>query len=141
MPSINRAEPYTALADVYQTAGFATYSTDVAPRLLEMIFGADWIGRLTLDLACGTGDVACWFAEHGFRATGVDGSPAMLRRAVATAQEKGFDADFVQADIRTYQPSTQFDLVTCLGGSLNAIATLRDLESVFRQAALATAPG
>ncbi len=141
MPSINRLEPYTALADVYQTAGFASYSTNLGQHLLDMIFGLDWLGHHVLDLACGTGDLACWLAEHGFRTTGVDLSPAMLRFGTAMAQQNGLDAEFVQGDMRTYQPHIPLDLVTCLGGSLNYIAAMRDLESLFRQAALATAPG
>ena len=141
MLTINHLEPYTALAEVYQAADFAAYSTHVGEHLLAIIFDIDWIGRLTLDLACGTGDLACWFTEHGFRSTAVDISPAMLRFGAATAEEKGVDVEFIQADMRTFQARAQFDLVTCLGGSLNYIATLRDLESVFRQAALATAPG
>lgn len=141
MPSINRVEPYTALADVYQAAGFATYSTNIGQHLLDMIFNMDWLGHHILDLACGTGDLACWFAAHGFRSTGVDLSPAMLQFGTAAAQKDSLAAEFVQGDMRMLQPPAQFDLVTCMGGSLNYIATLRDLESVFRQAALATAPG
>src|SRR5512140_934440 len=134
MPSINRVEPYTALAEVYQSAGFSAYSLHVGQRLLEFIYGLDWIGRLTLDLACGTGDLTCWFAMRDFRPTGVDIATTMLQRGMAAAHEKGLNAEFVQADMRIYQPGLQFDLVTCLGGSLNYIATLRDLEQVFRQA-------
>jgi SAM-dependent methyltransferase len=141
MPSINRLEPYTALADVYQAAGFAAYSLSVGPRLLEMAFEMDWTGRSLLDLACGTGDLACWFAEHGFRVIGIDTSPAMLRHGSAHANQAGLAVEFLTADMRTFKPNNQVELVTCLGGSLNAVPTLRDLESVFRQAALATLPG
>ncbi len=141
MQSINRTEPYTVLAEVYQAAGFATYSTTIAQNLLDMVFNMDWLGNYILDLGCGTGDLACWFAANGFRSTGVDSSESMLQFGTALAQKDGVAAEFVQGDMRTYQPHAQFDLVTCLGGSLNYIATLRDLESLFRQAATATAPG
>ncbi len=141
MPSINRLEPYTALADVYQAAGFAEYSLGVGSRLLEMAFDMDWTGRSLLDLACGTGDLACWFAEHGFRVVGIDTSPAMLRHGLAHADETGLAVEFLTADMRTFKPNSRAEMVTCLGGSLNAIPTLRDLENVFRQAALATMPG
>jgi SAM-dependent methyltransferase len=141
MPSINRLEPYTALADVYQAAGYAEYSLGVGSRLLEIAFDMDWTGRSAIDLACGTGDLACWFAEHGFRVIGVDASSAMLRHGLAHADEKGLAVEFLNGDMRTFKPTSQAEMVTCLGGSLNAIPTLRDLESVFRQAALATMPG
>jgi SAM-dependent methyltransferase len=141
MPSINRLDPYTALADVYQAAGFAAYSLGVGPRLLEMAFEMDWTGRSLLDLACGTGDLACWFTEHGFRVIGIDASPAMLRHGSAHASQTGLAVEFLTADMRTFKPNNPVEMVTCLGGSLNAVPTLRDLENVFRQAALATLPG
>ncbi|HLY25703.1 MAG TPA: class I SAM-dependent methyltransferase, partial [Aggregatilineales bacterium] len=134
MPGINRVEPYSALADVYQAAGMADYSAGLAPRLLNLAFEMEWTGRSLLDLACGTGELACWFSGQGFRATGVDLSPAMLRPATAKAQEDGLSADFEVADIRAYKPDSHVELVTCVGGSLNYIPKLSDLEAVFRLA-------
>lgn len=134
MPSINRVEPYTALADVYRAAGFATYSADLAPRLLHLAFEIDWTGRAVVDLACGTGDAACWFGNQNFRVTGVDSSAAMIRQANAAASASSSQAEFVQGDMRTFQPAGEVELITCLGGSLNYMATLRDLETVIRQA-------
>ncbi|TAM77874.1 2-amino-4-hydroxy-6-hydroxymethyldihydropteridine diphosphokinase [bacterium] len=40
-----------------------------------------------LDVGCGTGRYALWFAGRGASVTGVDGSPAMLMRARAKAPE------------------------------------------------------
>ncbi len=137
----NRLEPYIALSDVYQQAGLSDYSTALAPRLLELAFDLEWTGRTLLDLACGTGDAACWFAEHGFRVLGVDLSERMLSHGIHRADDAGLSAEFVQGDIRTFAPQVQFELVTCLGGSLNYIPTLRDLENVFRQVYAALVPG
>jgi SAM-dependent methyltransferase len=134
MPTINRLEPFTALSDVYQSAGFARYSAELAPRLLDLAFELEWTGRSLYDMACGTGDAANWFSERGFRVLGVDSSPHMLRVAKADADARNLSPDYATGDIRTYDVGTQFELVTCLGGSLNYIPTLRDLENVFRQA-------
>ena len=140
MANINHLEPYSALSDVYQAAGFASYSVDLAARLLELAFEMDWTGRILVDLGCGTGDLCCWFGEHGFRSTGVDTSAGMLRFGTERAQETGVDAQFVVGDMRTFRPTVVADMVTCVGGSLNYIPTLRDLESVFRQANAALQP-
>src|SRR5579859_2656 len=134
MPAINRVEPYSALADVYQAAGLSDYSTALAPRLLNLAFEMEWTGRSLLDLACGTGELASWFSGQGFRVTGVDLSPAMLRPAITNAQEYGLSADFVAGDMRAYKPDSHVELVTCIGGSLNYIPKLSDLETVFRMA-------
>src|SRR5215831_9540381 len=141
MPAINRVEPYTALADVYQAAGFANYSAELAPHLLEIAFKLEWTGRSLLDLACGTGDAANWFGEHSFRVTGVDSSEAMLKHATARAAEPNVDAQFITADLRTFKPDFKYEIVLCLGGSLNYIPTLRDLENLFRTVQNALEPG
>jgi SAM-dependent methyltransferase len=141
MANINHLEPYTALSEVYQAAGFAAYSVDLAARLLGLAFEMDWTGRTLVDLGCGTGDLACWFGEHGFRATGIDTSAAMLRYGTASAQSSGVDVQFDIGDMRTFKPAVSAEMVTCVGGTLNYIPTLRDLESVFRQANAALQPG
>jgi SAM-dependent methyltransferase len=141
MPSINHLEPYTALADVYEGAGFAEYSANLAPRLLDLGYKLEWIGRSLYDMACGTGETAQWFAERGFRVLGVDSSPQMIRIAQSRAESGGMAMDYVVGDIRSHAAGSQFELVTCLGGSINYIPTVRDLESVFQQAYAATAPG
>lgn len=55
-------------------------------------------GRL-LDLACGEGRNAVWFAERGWRATGVDFSEVALEKARALAAERGVEAEWRQADL------------------------------------------
>jgi SAM-dependent methyltransferase len=139
--NLNRTEPYAALSDVYQMAGLSEYSVALAPRLLDLAFAYEFTGRTLLDLGCGTGDMACWFAEHSFRSVGVDLSPHMVRRGVAQADEMGLSAEFIQGDIRTYTAQVPFDMITCLGGTLNYIPAIRDLENMFKQVHQALAPG
>src|SRR5262249_172944 len=95
MPNLTRTEPYHALASVYQASGLADYSVALAFHLLERAFELDWTGRPLLALACGTGDLACWFAERSLRTTGVDLSQSMLRFGVERARQRNIDAQFV----------------------------------------------
>src|SRR5260221_2913486 len=95
MASINHLEPYTALADVYQAAGFADASAALAPRLLDLAFQLEWTARSLLDLACGTADLACWYSEHAFRVMGADSSQYMLRFGPARAETARVSAEFV----------------------------------------------
>lgn len=138
---ISRTEPFTALADVFQSAGFASYSASIGPELINLAYGLDWTGRSLLDLGCGTGNLACFFGRRGFRVVGVDSSAAMLRHGMAEAERDHLGAQFVQTDMRGYRADTQVEMVTCLGGALNYMPTMRDLESVFRVAAAALEPG
>lgn len=140
MVSPNRIEPYHALAEVYQRAGFGNYSQALIPAVYNVLFEMDWTGRTVLDLAAGTGEVAYWLAEHGLRVTAVDSSPAMVRQARTTANTLNLSVEFVVADMRAFRPATSYDLALCLGSSLNYIPSLRDLESVFRMVCGALEP-
>lgn len=134
-------EPYGALAGVYQSAGFAAYSLKIAPVMINLAFEIDWTGSTLLDLACGTGDMACWFAGRGLRVKGMDLSAPMLVQARRIAAEGGMNAEFEVGDMRTFASPVQFDMVTCVGSSINYASTLKELERVFRVAHAALAPG
>ena len=45
-----------------------------------------------LDLACGTGTDAFWFAQHGYTVHGIDISDGMLARAREKARQLGLDS-------------------------------------------------
>jgi SAM-dependent methyltransferase len=141
MSSNTQVDPYTALADVYRAGHFADYSLSIAPSLLNLAFDLNWTGGSLLDIACGTGDMTCWFAGRSMRALGVDISPAMLRHAASAAKTQGLGAEFVTGDMRTFAPTARYDLVTCMGSSINYAPTLRDLERVIRLAYAALEPG
>lgn len=106
------------------------------------IFLVDEVGTLepgqALDLACGEGRNSVWLAERGWRVTGVDFSSVALRRAAELAAFRGVEINLIQHDVRTYEPSHGvFDLVVVLYLHL----PLPELETVWRRASLAVAPG
>lgn len=139
--SIQRVEAFEALASVYRTGGFAAYSEALAPTLLSVAFDYSWTGRTLLDLGCGSGDLATWFAGRQFRVNGVDAVPQMIAQAEALAMQHNADASFSVADIRNFQPTMRYDMVTCVGGTLNYMTSLRDLQAVFKVAQAVLAPG
>ena len=68
-----------------------------------------------LDLACGEGQNAIWLATLGWQVTGVDYSEVAIAKARGRAARDGVDAEFVCADLVTYEPgSSVFDLVVVL---------------------------
>lgn len=58
-----------------------------------------------LDLGTGEGRNAIWLAEHGWQVTAVDFSPVGLAKAARLAASRGVTVDWVQADLRHYQPA------------------------------------
>ena len=140
MSHVIQAEPNVALAGVYQAAGLAEYAEALAPRILDLAFELDWTGRTLLDLGSATGDLGAWFTQRDFRVTGIDNSAAMIKVAETRSLRNGADATYAVADLRDYRPPLGFELVTCIGGTLNYMKTTRDLEAAFQTAAACTLP-
>ena len=65
--------------------------------------------RRALELACGTGLATELLSAQAERVVAVDASPQMLSLNRARAQ--GGNVDFVEADLFTWQPDEEFDLV------------------------------
>jgi SAM-dependent methyltransferase len=75
-----------------------------------------------LDVACGEGRNTVWLAEQGWTVTGVDFSAVGLDKARRLAEVRGVEGTFELADVTTYQPATDFDLVVVLYLHLPAAA-------------------
>ena len=91
-----------------------------------------------LDLACGAGRNAVWLAEHGWAVTGADFSDVALAAAAQLAGERGVDVEWVEADLRAWEPpASAFDLVVVLYLQLPA----EERRVVLARAAAAVAPG
>ena len=81
-------------------------------RLPEIV--GDRASGTVLDLACGPGGDALWFAEHGWWVTAVDISEVATTRLAARARERGL-GDRVHAerhDLAETFPAGEFDLVS-----------------------------
>ena len=64
-----------------------------------------------IDLGAGEGRNAVWLASRGWTVTAVDFSQVGLDKAQQLAAEHGVDIVTVQADVTTWQPDSQVDLV------------------------------
>ncbi|MFP3881415.1 MAG: class I SAM-dependent methyltransferase [Actinomycetota bacterium] len=75
------------------------------------VFVADRLSDLEpgvgLDLASGEGRNAVWLAERGWEMTAVDFSAVAVERG----REHSDDVEFVVADVLTWEPDRQFDLI------------------------------
>jgi cyclopropane fatty-acyl-phospholipid synthase-like methyltransferase len=91
-----------------------------------------------IELGCGTGSAAWWLSQQGYRVLGIDTSPHMLAQAEQQSQRWGeatYDPpEFVQLDMRQFEsPLGKVDLVVAVGGVLNAVQSLRELEATFNR--------
>lgn len=91
-----------------------------------------------LDLGAGEGRNAIWLAGCGWQVTAVDFSRVGLAKGAELAGRRGVSVDWVEADLREYQPAAgAYDLV------LLAYVHLLpgEFSGVLRAAAAALAPG
>jgi SAM-dependent methyltransferase len=92
---------------------------------LELAREAGTLGLRTLEVTCGTGRVAVPLAEAGIRIVGVDISEPMLdvarNRAAALT-----NAEWVQADMRSFDLSEEFGLVYIPIGSFQLMYSVED---------------
>jgi SAM-dependent methyltransferase len=84
-------------------------------------------GCRILDLCCGTGQIAQGLIERGFRVTGIDGSPAMLKFARGNAPQ----AEFIHGDARSFKLPRVYHGVISAFDSLNHIMKIEELKKVF----------
>jgi SAM-dependent methyltransferase len=67
-----------------------------------------------LDLGCGEGGDAVWFAENGWRVVAVDIADTALQRAAAAAEARGVAdrIEFAQHDLSESFPDGEFELIS-----------------------------
>ncbi len=67
-----------------------------------------------LDAGCGVGTEAIWLAAQGWQVTAADIASEPLARAAEAAKARGLSdhVHWVEADLSSWVPGTQFDLVT-----------------------------
>ena len=68
-----------------------------------------------LDLGCGEGRNAVYFARHGFEVAGLDLSPAGLDKTERYAQEAGVHVETIHADIVSYELQETYDIIFSTG--------------------------
>jgi SAM-dependent methyltransferase len=93
-----------------------------------------------LDCTCGTGLQSIALAKRGYFVTGVDISPAMLRKARENARRAGVAVRWIRSDIRSLQNDIKecFDAVITCGNSLLHLSNELDLCRGIRSMCVAT---
>lgn len=122
---------------VYNEFGWNYYPEIFGQQLLIWLQRHGFKPKKSLDLGCGTGILCQLLHDSGIRASGMDFSPGMIEIARQGNSEIHYDV----ADMITYCPREQFDLVTCTGDALNHIPELADVERIFQNVYRYTNPG
>ena len=115
--------------------GWKDYELEARRLVDEIAKRAPGAGTL-LDVACGTGRHLEVLQEH-FTVEGVDLSPTMLRIARGRLPHTPLH----EADMRSFELNRQFDVVTCLFGSISLLRTLDEARKAVRNMARHVIPG
>src|SRR3954451_6793669 len=122
------APAYDALAPAYDLRT-AAYRYDRWLAALERLAREQGLtGRRVLDVACGTGHSFLPLLARGDEVSACDVSPEMVARAAAKARHA---ARLEVADMRALPCLGSFDLITCLGDSINHLVEPDDVADTF----------
>lgn len=113
---------------VYNEFGWNYYPEAFGGQLLAWLRQNGITVKTSMDLACGTGILCEILHENGVEASGMDVSQGMIE----IAGKKNPNIHYDVADMITYRPDRQFDLVTCTGDALNHIIELKNVERIFQ---------
>ena len=122
---------------VYNEFGWNYYPEIFGQELLQWLSRRGLTPKTAMDLACGTGILTNILRQAGMDAEGMDLSEGMI----TLARENFPDLPFFLADMTTFCPEKQYDLVTCTGDAVNHIGDLSDVEKIFRNIRQYLKPG
>ena len=122
---------------VYNEFGWNYYPEIFGQQLLTWLQRRGIQPKNSMDLGCGTGVLCEILLGSGIRAAGMDFSAGMIE----IARQGNPQIPYEVADMITYCPDAQFDLVPCTGDALNHIRSLSDIRKIFQNVYRYTAPG
>ena len=127
-----------AFARVYN-ARWGAFTDAVAPKI-EQLFNAvrDELGlsKSLIDLCCGTGNLAQYFLQRGYRVKGIDLSPHMIEYAIQRNHSyvDAEKASFTIEDAASFSCTQRVSYVTCLYDALNHLPSLESIASCIQRA-------
>jgi SAM-dependent methyltransferase len=128
-PADHALQAYEVFASFYDSFTAGHRNDEWTAMVLDAARAAGLRGKRLLDVACGTGESFVAMLERGFEVTACDVSPAM---AAIAASKAGDRATVSVQDMRELPRLGEFDLVWCLGDSLNYMRDVGELEAALR---------
>lgn len=111
MPPTNPYDERYAGAECY----WGKRPSAMCDRVIEMVKPAGGYRPRLLDLGCGEGRNAVYFARHGFDVVGLDLSTVGLEKTKRYAREAGVQVETIQADIVTCRLEGVYDVIFSTG--------------------------
>ena len=91
---------------------------------------------ITLDLACGTGELTVLLAEKGIDVFGIDASGEMLSQAMQKSAEKGLNILFLRQKMQNIDLYGTINTCICTLDSINHLTDEKDVAKTFDKVGL-----
>ncbi len=88
--------------------------------------------KTILDAGCGTGGHSLVLADRGYRVTGIDASPVMIKRARQKARAHETDLTFHCLDIRNFDLKAKYDACISMFAVIDYLTKTGDILKAFR---------
>jgi SAM-dependent methyltransferase len=110
------------------------FARQVAPLILEYFEALPFAAanKRVLDLCCGTGQLALYFLEKGYRVVGIDLSSICCARQREYACMLSGQAKFIAGDATDFTLDERFDLVVSTFDALNHLEDEQALRRCFQ---------
>src|SRR6056297_669678 len=132
--SIKKRDPYTTLAEIYDSVMQDVDYETWADYIDEIIMHHHPEARDLLELACGTGTMALSLEELGFfNITATDGAPEMVKAAQKKGNKVNSEVDFQVVDFLDIRLDKKFDVVFMVFDSVNYLHKKEEIEQLFSQ--------
>ena len=131
---------YAGYYDLFNNDKDYSGEADIITKLLKKYNHS--VLKDILNVGCGTGKHDAILSKKlGCHITGVDQSGEMLEYARQNAQAAGANCDYIEADIRTFQSSKQYDATLALFHVMSYMSTNCDIVDALNNIGAATKKG
>ena len=129
-------DSYCDFADFYDSLTLNVDYRKRADYILEIFKRLKHNMGLTLDLACGTGNLTLELAKSGVDVYGIDGSEDMLSQAMNKSGMLGMNILFLCQKMQSIDLYGTIDTCVCTLDSINHLTNPKDVQKTFDRVSL-----
>lgn len=134
-------ESYNAFSNYYDSLMKNVDYKSRAKYILEVFERLGHNMGLSLDLACGTGELTIELKKAGVDIYGADAAHEMLYRALDKCHDEGLDILFICQKMQQLDLYGTIDTCVCTLDSINHVTDIDDVQKAFERVSLFTNPG
>lgn len=127
---------YDIFADFYDNLTLNVDYEKRAEYILEVLKKHNHNTGITLDLACGTGNLTIELAKRGVDVYGIDGSQEMLSQALDKSYDENLNILFLCQQMENIDLYGTIDTCVCTLDSINHIVDIEKVQQTFDKVSL-----